>query len=271
MQGRLLPPINNTIQSFPKDSWQMEFPLAQELNLDCIEFIFDGKNYASHPLMTPSGLKEIQKLEQENNIQVLSVCADFFMIHPIHRGNTEKKATNLQILKDLIIYCSGLEVRDIVIPCVDNSKLHNDTDLQVFKSGINECLSLAEECNLNLTLETDLDPADFTQLLQDFNSDNLKINYDTGNSASIGYNPEVELHSYGKWITDVHIKDRVFGGSTVPLGEGDANFSLIFASLQKLNYQGIFILQTARKETGEEKATIKEYLDFIHKYHLGKI
>ena len=46
MQGRLLPPVNNAIQAFPKENWQKEFPIASELNLDCIEFIFDGENYS---------------------------------------------------------------------------------------------------------------------------------------------------------------------------------------------------------------------------------
>ena len=266
MQGRLVPPVNNAIQSFPKDSWQKEFPLAHELNLDCIEFIFDGYDYASHPLMTTEGLQEIKKLEQENDIQVLSICADYFMTHPIHRGNNEKRVANLQVLKDLIKSCSRLEACDIVIPCLDNSKLRDDAELQVFKSGISECLPLAEDCNLNLTLETDLGPADFSRFMQDFNCDNLKINYDTGNSASLGYDPELELKGYGKWITDVHIKDRVFGGSTVPLGEGNVNFPLVFKLLRDMNYQGIFILQTSRKKSGQEKETIKEYLDFIGKY-----
>ena len=36
--------------------------------------------------------------------------------------------------------------------------------------------------------------------------------------------------------------------------------------LKKINYNGIFILQTARKKEGFEKETIKEYLDFIGKY-----
>ena len=59
------------------------------------------------------------------------------------------------------------------------------------------------------------------------------INYDTGNSASKGYDPIVELDLYGKYIDNIHLKDRIYKGSTVPLGEGNADFDTIFKKLKK--------------------------------------
>ncbi|MCX6690701.1 MAG: TIM barrel protein, partial [Methanoregula sp.] len=158
MQGRLLPSVSNTIQAFPEKGWQKEFPLSRKLGLDCIEFIFDGDNFTSHPLMTKEGLREIQKLERENDIGVLSVCADYFMIHPLHRGSPEEKIARVKILQDLIRNCAKLDIGNIIIPCVDNSRLQNGTDIIEFKLKLGECLPVAEECNINLALETDLGP-----------------------------------------------------------------------------------------------------------------
>jgi len=266
MQGRLLPPLNNAIQAFPSKGWQKEFPLARKIGLDCIEFIFDGDNFVSHPLMTAEGLREIQKLERENNVVVLSVCADYFMANPLHRGSAKEKKSHVQILHNLIRNCAKLDVSNIIIPCVDNSRLQNGTDIMEFKLKLGECMPVAEDCSINLALETDLEPDAFTGLMQDINHEYLKINYDTGNSASLGYNPTVEFESYGSLITDVHIKDRVYSGTTVPLGDGDVDFPQVFSLLHRMNYNGILILQTARKETGREQETIKGYLDFIGKY-----
>jgi len=266
MQGRLLPPVNNTIQAFPSKGWQKEFPLARTLGLDCIEFVFDGDDYASHPLMTKEGLREIQKLVREYDVRVLSVCADYFMKHPLHWGSPEEKLARVKIAHDLIRNCAMLDVGNIIIPCVDNSRLQNGAEMMEFKLKLGECLPVAEECSINLALETDLGPEAFAGLMQDINHEYLKINYDTGNSASLGYNPTVEFESYGSWITDVHIKDRVYGGTTVPLGEGDVDFPQVFSLLHHMNYNGIFILQTARKQPGREQETIKGYLDFIAKY-----
>ena len=40
MQGRLSPPLNGMIQSFPKDTWRDEFNIASEVGFDAIEIIF---------------------------------------------------------------------------------------------------------------------------------------------------------------------------------------------------------------------------------------
>ncbi len=266
MQGRLLPPVNNSIQAFPEKEWQKEFPLARALGLDCIEFIFDGDNHTRHPLMMEECLRKIQDLENEHDIRILSVCADYFMTHPMHLGSRDERRSNMQVLQRLIQNCANLDVENIIIPCVDNSRLRNIDDLTEFKLNLRDCLNCAEEYSINLALETDLKPDVFTGLMQDFNHDYMKINYDMGNSASLGYDPAVEFECYGRWITDVHIKDRVFGGTTVPLGEGNVDFPKVFSLLYRMNYTGIFILQAARKRSGIEQETIKGYLDFIGKY-----
>ena len=46
---------------------------------------------------------------------------------------------------------------------------------------------------INLALETDLPPKDFANLLNKFDSNHVTVNYDTGNSASLGYNIDEEF------------------------------------------------------------------------------
>ena len=43
MQGRLLKPINNKIQSFPYTEWIKEFKLVKGLNLKYLEWTLDDK------------------------------------------------------------------------------------------------------------------------------------------------------------------------------------------------------------------------------------
>ena len=54
--------------------------------------------------------------------------------------------------------------------------------------------------------------------MNSINSKNVTVNYDTGNSASLGFDPVEEFKSYGHKITDLHIKDRLLGDASVPLG-----------------------------------------------------
>ena len=61
------------------------------------------------------------------------------------------------------------------------------------------------------------------------------INYDIGNSASYGYNHMEEISAYGDRILNVHVKDRKYMGSTVPLGSGDAQLQ---SALEELLLHG---------------------------------
>lgn len=264
MQGRLLPPINNRIQAFSAENWQEEFAIAKELSLDCIEFIFEGEEYNKHPLMNEKGIREIENVNAKTGVKILSVCADYFMDNTLHKNNNTEN--NVLVLKQLITNCAMLDVKDIVIPCVDQSKIVNDDELNKFVNSLKTCIPLAGEKKINLNLETDLPPQQLLNLLKKFSSDIIKVNYDIGNSAALGYNPVEEINTYGKYISDVHIKDRMLGGGTVPLGEGNANFSAVFQKLLEIKFKGIFILQTARKELGQEAKTIGEYLQFIKRY-----
>jgi L-ribulose-5-phosphate 3-epimerase len=158
-----------------------------------------------------------------------------------------------------------LGVTDIVIPCVDQSSLRSTEDVNRFVAAIEPVIEVAEMNNINLSLETDLDPVSFCSLLEKFPSKNITVNYDTGNSASLGYNPIQEFESYGSRISDIHIKDRKFGGGSVILGKGDTDFEKFFLAVEKINFTGPFIMQVFRDEEGV--AVFKQQLDwFIKKY-----
>jgi hexulose-6-phosphate isomerase len=78
------------------------------------------------------------------------------------------------------------------------------------------------------------------------------VNYDSGNSASLGYSPSAEFGAYGSRVGSVHIKDRVRGGGTVPLGTGDTDFDTLFSCLDDAAYEGDYVLQVARGADGDE-------------------
>ena len=109
-----------------------------------------------------------------------------------------------------------------------NERLNSDFHLTIL---FEQALPIAEKNGVKLTLETDLRPDSFKELLSRLNHPNIKANYDTGNSASLGYDVQDELKTFGSWISNVHIKDRKYHEKTVPLGDGDVNFDLFFSSL----------------------------------------
>jgi sugar phosphate isomerase/epimerase len=252
MQGRLLPKYLNRYQAHPIKYWKDEFPIAFQLGLDSIEFILDYNNAEENPLLNLKGLEEIQNIEKSSKVKVRSVCADYFMEAAIHSKDSTIVDKSLNILERLIKNASLMNITDIIIPCVDQSSLKNQTDINNFVNNIKHVVKTAEIHNINICLETDLAPLPFANMIDAIGSKNLTVNYDIGNSAANGYNSEEEFRAYGNKITDLHIKDRLLGGPSVILGTGDANFFKIFDLLSKYDYKGIIIFQAFRDDEGVE-------------------
>ena len=91
MQGRLLHKLNNRYQAHPIGYWQDEFILAKKLKLDLIEFIFDYDDYKLNPLMSLSGIENIQRMIRETGVNVKTICADYFMESPFLKATRLEK------------------------------------------------------------------------------------------------------------------------------------------------------------------------------------
>lgn len=252
MQGRLLPKFQGRYQAHPLGYWQEEFFKASDLSLTCIEFILDYNDVEDNPLMTEKGVEEIHSIAEQSNVKVHTVCADYFMEAPLHSTDSNIAAKSRVILDKLLDSGKKLKLSDIVMPCVDQSSLQDKNSQDRFYANLLPFLEKAEEYQINISLETDLPPEPFAHLVHRFRSPMVKVNYDTGNSASLGYDPAEELRYYGDKISDIHIKDRTLGGGSVVLGTGDTQFEKFFAALEKLNYQGPFIMQAYRDDEGVE-------------------
>ena len=264
MQGRLLPKYHNRYQAHPVDYWQAEFNIAKELGFDQIEFILDFNDYEKNPLMSDSGIKNLLSTIVETEVKVKSICADYFMEAPFHSAYQKKSE---EVLLTLVENASKLNVIDIVIPCVDQSTLKDVKDVDMLVSSINKVIPLIEKYNIYINFETDLSPKRFKELLDRFPSANIKVNYDIGNSASLGYDPKEEFEAYGEYISDLHIKDRVLNGGSVKLGSGNADFDAVFASLKKYKFSGNIIMQAAKAEDYiEDLMLVKEQKQFISEY-----
>jgi L-ribulose-5-phosphate 3-epimerase len=157
-------------------------------------------------------------------------------------------------------------INRIVVPFVDASRIDTQEEFDGVVTLLKGVLQEAGKTGIEIHLETSLNPARFAELLAQLPHSLLKANYDSGNSSSLGYNPREEFAAYGERVGSVHIKDRLLGASTVPLGTGDADFPTLAESLGKVSYKGDFILQAARGTSGEEVAWARQNRLFILKH-----
>lgn len=263
MQGRLSAPEDGRIQAFPASSWAGEFRTAAAAGLSHIEWIYEVYKADENPLSSRDGRARIQQCIGETQVTVKSLCADYFMDQPLVRCSESELSCRIDVLGQLLIWAQDLSVERIVLPFVDASAILTTSDQRRVVDILNRILPAAEDAGIEIHLETDLNPQQFASLLERVPHRALKVNYDTGNSASLGYDPEEELTWYGSRIGSVHIKDRVGKGGTVPLGTGHVDFERFFLALKRSGYSRDFILQVARGEPGTELSWAIQNREFV--------
>lgn len=269
VQGRLLPPVNGKIQAFPGENWRDEFALCREVGLNCMEWIFEYENAEKNPICSNAGIGEMEKYSRNYSVRINSVLADYFMVNKLFGDNIEEVNKSVDTLCFLISQCSKCNIPIIEIPLVDSSALESETDKRQIVNNLRVPLEHASKCGISIGLETSLEPKEFRKLILSFKSFDVKVNYDMGNSASLGYDSKEEIDLLGEFIINVHIKDREKNGSTLPLGEGNADFNSVFSALENINYSGDYMLQAARQDLtllDERKdiiETISSYINFV--------
>jgi L-ribulose-5-phosphate 3-epimerase len=259
MQGRLSPIRNNRIQSFPWGAWSTEFAIAHSLNLPMMEWTIDSERFDENPLITSEGQKVIRSLLNIHELTIPSVTCDYFMENPFWTaGRYESKKTLTKIIEGM----SSINARYLVIPLVDSSSLPETLESEA-KDFFFELAEILEKNNVLIAFESDFAPKKLGEFISDFDSQFFGINYDMGNSASLSFVPEEEFAAYGDRIINVHVKDRIRFGTTVPLGTGDTDFRSVFLGLKNLSYEGNYILQAARDQNGKHAEAVEMYANFV--------
>lgn len=264
MQGRLSPPVNGKIQAFPWNTWEQEFFLAKEIGLDLIDWVAEADRFYENPLLTERGAKKVKNLISKTAVNVGAVCAHYFVERPLLKYSVSELKECLHILELLINRLSQVGIKYLEIPLLEKSGINDKEDLKQIAEVIKPILDKTYQMGVVLAFETSLPAEMFRTFLLAFNHPAARATYDMGNSASLGYNPEEELESYGELVVTVHIKDRILKGGTVPLGQGNTDFATCFSMLRAKEYGGPFILEAAR--TGNEIESAKKNMLFVKNF-----
>lgn len=259
MQGRLSPVINGKIQEFPWDSWQQEFDVASSLGFEIMEWTLDQDRLYENPLMTKKGQLDIINLCDTYGISIPSLTGDCFMQSPFWKVSGAEKRDRQKDLISILKGCKKIGINQIVIPLVDGGRIENSEQELALLEFLFEIEQDIQKMGMQIVFESDYGPEKLKLFIGQFNPHTFGINYDIGNSAALGFDVKKEFKAYGDRILNVHIKDRVLGGTTVPLGDGNANFEEVFHQLTKIRYKGNYILQTARAGNGDHSGVLSNY------------
>lgn len=263
MQGRLSPQIDDKIQAFPWPFWRDEFPLAQALGFARLEWTLDHDDLAANPLMTAEGQAEIRALSAGHDIAVSSITGDCFMQAPFWKATGVARAALVEEMADVIRAGAAVGATIVVVPLVDNGAVETPDEEAALAEGLAALTPLLRETGVRIAFECDYPPTRLASFIADFPADVFGINFDIGNSASLGWTPREEIPLIAPRMINVHVKDRVLGGTTVPLGQGDADLPTVFELLKQAGYEGFLILQTARAADGDHLGAARAYRDLV--------
>ncbi|MBI4120763.1 MAG: sugar phosphate isomerase/epimerase [Parcubacteria group bacterium] len=256
IQGRLTPSVGREIQFFPHGlgEWKKEFELASAAGIAHIQWVCEPDN----PLFGKEGQEEVRAVMERTGVTVRNM--------DLHELLTK---TDIVDQPDELFekICSGLVAINggtVELPMVEASSLLPKETYEVRIAALRRFIEIAKKYNVPVAVETDLGPTALVALVEAIPG--ISVVYDSGNSAGMGYDMEEELAAYGEHVSNVHIKDKPVGGTTVPLGTGSVNFPRLFSLLHDMRYTGAVTLQAARGEDGKEVETITHYVNLIHEW-----
>jgi hexulose-6-phosphate isomerase len=261
MQGRLSPQVDGRIQAFPWECWQQEFALAEELDLRLMEWTLDQERLYENPLLTPAGQGQIRALCARHGIQIGSLTGDCFMQAPFWKADGAAATALQKDFRAVMESCAAVGIALIVVPLVDNGRLETPAQEAALLAFLATLAPFLRAQRMQVVFESDLPPEPLARFIAKLDPATFGINYDIGNSAGMGFDCAEELAAYGRRVVNVHIKDRVLGGTTVPLGTGNADFGRVFSALAGAGYRGRYILQTARASDGRHAEVLAKYRD----------
>jgi hexulose-6-phosphate isomerase len=194
-------------------------------------------------------------------MSIPSLTGDCFMQVPFWKVKSPVAAELQKDFLAIVDACSKVSIEMLVVPLVDTGSLDTPEEENSFVDFLLDHVNYFKSRGVRIIFESDFVPKELARFIKRFPVDTFGINYDIGNSAALGFSPMEEFEAYGDRIVNVHVKDRVLGGTTVPLGTGNAQFKIVFAELARQKYKGKFILQTARATDDSHVNTLCRYRD----------
>ncbi|MBM3231065.1 sugar phosphate isomerase/epimerase [Candidatus Peregrinibacteria bacterium] len=266
MQGRLGSSEDGRIQCSPRMHWHEEFAKAEDIRLYGIEWIDDLYSADENPLFTDAGLTKLRSLITTHGVCIPAVCVNRCIEEPIFRCTDVEREARIDHLRTVLQQAKKIGADHIVLPFLDSASLATRQDEDIVIAALKELLPDADALDIEIHLETSLAPRAFAAFLERISDPLIRVTYDIGNSAGFNFDPHEEFAAYGDRVGSVHIKDKPHGGSTVPLGTGDADFATIAQELKNVDFRGLYTLEAARQANGDEVRVYAEYRAFAERW-----
>lgn len=266
MQGRLSPKEPDALQSFPASNWEQEFDRAAQLGFGGIEWLIDSIDLETNPLFSNAVPHPVIDLSERSGVAVPSLCAHFLIDRPLYVSGTPAAGTLIRVLET----ASMLGIRNVIVPVLEGSTVSGDTEKAEQLASAVRHIADAAPANIRICLELDLPASATIALLSAIDRNSVGVCYDIGNATASGFDAVKEIVELAGNIFEIHIKDRLVGGSSQPLGHGETPIADAVQAARASGYDGWFVFETpvgsdwksaARANLETFRGVLAEYAD----------
>ena len=150
-------------------------------------------------LSSPSGAGKTTLTK--NSIKIYSFCDDYIINHAL-----SSKKTLAEVVKTLQ-RLTKLNIKKYILPLYGKSEISVKNKSRIFKN-LSTISNLCKKNNMELLLESNMSPKEFTILKRNINSKNCFFLFDTGNRILLKKNPVHDIYQFKNNIRHIHLKDK---------------------------------------------------------------
>ncbi len=231
------------------------FKLAKSAGFDAVEVNYDLESDLS-PKASEKEIRAIGDMARKIGIEISGVCSFLFWPYPLTSNDPTIRAKSAEIAQKMLLAANWLGTKNLLvvpgavyIPWLEGSEEvpYHVVDKRA-KEAVAKMIPLAEKHDVYLNIENIffngylLSPPEMVSFVDHFNSDRVKVHFDTGNIMPFQF-PEHWIPMLGKRIGNIHLKEYSKKGTDFtiesfrPLLDGTTDWPSVMGALEDTGYE----------------------------------
>ena len=221
------------------------FAIAKELGFEGVQVSYQPEGADS--LADKANRPKFLETSKETGVSITSFCIGTLNGRPL--ATTPEAAGWVE---DCLNAMAEMKVDQVLVPFFGNADLSNDGHLPLVIEKFKRLAPIAEKNKKILAVESYLSAEELLKFIDAVGSDAIKVYYDVRNSRDKNYDifHEIELLGKKKLISQIHFKENRHR-----LGEGDIDFTKVCETLEKIDYNGWIVVESAAPGDWRESQT----------------
>lgn len=196
------------------------FASARALALDGVEVRFGPQDAESHAFLEAGTAAAWRSRARAAGLALPSVYAGYIASHPPSHPDPDVRRRSADVLARVVEAAAEAGARTVVLPLFAAAEPRDDLAVTSLAAALAPLAERAAAVGLALGLETTLPVAALLELLRRLDRVAVRVAYDVGAAAALGYDPAADLKLLGPAVCQLRVRDCTPDGRRVLLGQG---------------------------------------------------